>query len=53
VSNPFELSETDVGWRTIQAAAFAVDVTMDGEPVSFSNRDAIRKIIPENNVLTR
>jgi hypothetical protein len=26
---------------------------MDREPKSFSNRDVIRKIIPENNVLTR
>ena len=30
----------------------AVDVTMEGERESFSNRGAKRKILPENNVLT-
>jgi hypothetical protein len=29
-----------------------LDVTMEGERESFSNRDAKRKILPENNVLT-
>jgi hypothetical protein len=28
------------------------DVTMEGERESFSNRAAIRKILPENKVLT-
>jgi hypothetical protein len=35
----------------VQAFAFAADSTLEGEPESFSNRSAKRKILPENNVL--
>jgi hypothetical protein len=33
-------------------ARLADDVTLEGERESFSNLAAIRKILPENNVLT-
>jgi hypothetical protein len=33
-------------------ARLVMDVTMERERESFSNRHAIRKILPENNVLS-